>query len=122
MSPDEIELSVNRRITTAFIRTQPVSLSLVPRQRVKKPSGGYQYEDMQARSPQVMRFVEPPNPATPRRTADGTERRVEFLLLAEHDATIEQDDVFEHDGFQWEVVFLYHFNGWERRAEVARRG
>lgn len=118
----DIELSVQKRITTAFIRTQPVEIVLTPREKRKQPSGGTKWEDMPAREVQTLRLVEPPSPDRPTRTADGIERVVEFLLLGEFDASIGVYDVFDHAGGRWEVVFLYHFNGWERRAEVARHG
>lgn len=122
MSPDEVELNVQRRMTTAFIRTQPVEIVLKPRELREQPSGGTKWADLEPRPSQTLRLVEPSNPARPIRTADGIEREVEFMLLGEHTADIGVYDVFEHAGGRWEVIFLYHFNGWERRAEVARHG
>lgn len=117
------DLGVQRRLTAAFIQTAPESVELVPRAQVKQPSGGLKWVEQPPRAAQTMRFVEPPNPNDPVRTADGTERVVQFLLVAEHDAQIGVYDVFETpDGRWWEVVQLVHFNGWERRAMVARHG
>lgn len=116
------ELTIQRRLTVAFIDTQPVPLVLTPRIRVKQPSGGMKLEEQPPRAEQTFRLVEPSNPARPTRTADGVERVVEFLLLGSYDAQIGVYDVFYHAGGDWEVIFLYHFNGWEHRAEVARHG
>ena len=117
-----IEQTVQRRLTTAFIATQPVELVLTPRSRVKTSAGGRTWVEAAPRAAQTLRLVEPSNPARPTRTADGIERTVEFLLIGEHDAQLGVYDVFDHAGGRWEVVFLYHENGWERRAEVARHG
>lgn len=117
------DLGVQRRLTTAFISTAPQVVVLVPRAKVKQPGGGHKWQELAPRASQTMRFVEPPNPIDPIRTADGIEREVQFLLVAEHDAVIGVNDVFETaDGHWWEVVQLMHFNGWERRAMVARHG
>lgn len=122
-----LELSTQRRLTKAFIDTQPVSLALVPRNRVKTPAGGYKFEDQPARAPQVLRLIEPgayggPLPR-PEITLDGVQRTVEFELLGEHDAVIGLYDTFQHPiGIRWEVVNLSFFNGWEQRALVSRIG
>lgn len=55
-------------------------------------------------------------------TVDGVERAVDFVMLGEWDADIALGDVFTHDGLEWDVVQLVHFNGYERRATVSRRG
>lgn len=117
-----IEMRVQQKLTQAFIGTQPVSITLTPRAKIKSATGGTQWTDMAKRLSQTMRLIEPPSPAAPRRSADGIERVVEFMLLGAHNSQIGVYDVFDHLGDNWEVVFLYHFNGWERRAEVARHG
>lgn len=116
------ELTVQRRLTTAFINTQPVVLALIPRTKVKKPAGGFVWEDQPPRAPQTLRLIEPGGMPPPVVTADGVERTVDFELLGEHSAVIGLWDYFLHDGAEWEVVQLLHFNGWERRAVVSRRG
>lgn len=118
----DIELKVNRRITTAFIATQPVPIVLIPRLKTKQPTGGTTWVKQPARAAQTLRLVEPPSSGPPTRTADGINRVVEFMIMGEYDASIGVYDIFDHDGGTWEVVYLYHFNGWERRAEVARHG
>jgi hypothetical protein len=115
------ELGVQRKLTHAFIQTQPVELTLIPRERVKQPAGGWAYVDGAPRAPQTMRLVEPSSWPRPTATADGIERTVDFILLGDWDAELGLFDHFAHDGATWEVVDLLHFNGWERRALVARR-
>lgn len=115
-----------RKVTHGFILTQPVSLVLHRRQKVKKPAGGWAWEDNYPVDPQVMRLIEPtPSPrgvARPVVTADGLERTIDFTLLGEWDSDIALGDWFEHAGAQWEIVQLIHDNGYERRAIVSRRG
>lgn len=117
------ELDIQKRLTHAFILTQPVTLALVPRAKLKQPGGGFAWQDLPPRAPQVMRLIEPSNSGPkPTVTTNGVEREVEFILLGEWDATIGLFDTFTHAGYDWEVVQLYHHNGWETRAAVARHG
>ena len=116
------ELRIQRRLTTSFIKTAPVVLVLIPRERVKKPSGGFGWEDLPARVPQLMRLIEPGAIPRPILTVDGVQREVEFELLGEYDALIGKYDTFELDGFHWEIIGLGHSNGWEQRALVAKVG
>lgn len=116
------ELTHQRRITTAFIATQPLTVQLIPQAKVKKPAGGFVWEDQPPRAPQTLRLIEPGGMPPPVVTADGVERTVDFELLGEWDAVIGLWDHFVYDLRQWEVVQLLHFNGWERRAVVSRRG
>lgn len=116
------DLSVQRKLTAAFIATQPVELVLTPRVRERQPTGGTKWVEQTPRPPQTLRLVEPGGYPAPVRTADGKERVVEYMLLGMPEDTIGVYDVFEAFGDRWEVVFLYHENGWETRAEVARHG
>lgn len=116
------ELAIQRRLTTAFISTQPVSITLVPRDKVKQPAGGFRWVEQDPRTPQVMRIIEPSEIPLPVVTVDGVQREVVMQLLGEWDATIGQFDIFTHGGHSWEVVRIAHFNGWEQRALVAKHG
>lgn len=117
------ELTVQRKLTHAFILTQPVEITLTPRAKVKMPAGGFVWQEGDPRAPQTMRLIEPSNSAPkPTVTADGIEREVTFFLLGEWDATIGLFDIFTHAGYDWEIVQLAHHNGWETRASVARYG
>lgn len=122
-----VELDVQRRLTAEFIRTQPVVLVLKPRVKGRTATGGFEWQNGVPRPAQTMRLIEAATgqglPARePVVTADGIARRVELMLLGEWDATIGLFDVFTHDGYDWEIVEMAHFNGWERRASVARHG
>lgn len=116
------ELVIQRQLTVAFILTQPVEITLVPREKVKKPAGGFGWADQAPRPPQTMRLIEPGTIPRPVVTVDGIQREVEFELLGEWNATIGRFDTFSHDGARWEVVEVAHFNGWEQRALVSKVG
>lgn len=117
--------ATNRRLTKSFIDVNPVTLTLVPREKVKQPAGGYKLTEQAPREPQVMTLIEQtglsgqPKPVV---TLDGVERVVEFMLLGEWDCAMARFDVFQYQGKDWEVVDLYYDNGYERRALVAARG
>lgn len=120
----DAEIAVNRRLTHEFIMRRPVTITLVPRNQVKKPAGGFVWADQTPRPPQVMTLIEPGDsglrPATI--TADGIERVVDFELLGEWDAAVDRNDRFTNDEADWEIVALAPFNGYEQRAMVSRRG
>ena len=118
-----IDLATNRRLTKAFIDFNPVSITFVPREKVKKPAGGFAWQERDPRAPQVVTITEPSNGLPhPTRTTDGVEREVEFILIAEHDALVARYDVFTYQGKDWEVVDLFIDNGYEIRALVSARG
>lgn len=122
----EIELEIQRRLTKAYINTMPVQLTLIPRVKIRTPSGGTIYQKQAARQPQIMRFIEytthfgegpEPSPGV-----DGQQRYSQYELQAEWNAQLEVYDIFEYENDKWEVVELYYNNGWEKRARVARFG
>lgn len=120
-----MDLATNRMLTKAFIDFLPVELTLIPRAKVKKPAGGFAWEDQAPRDPQTFTLIESgtvgglPRPTV---TADGVERVVEFELLGEWNAEVARFDVFTHQGKEWEVVDLFFDNQYERRALVSARG
>ena len=115
-------LQVNRRLTRAFIQANPVTLVLTPRSKVRTPTGGTKWQEGTPRAPQVMTLIEPPTDPVPTVTADGVERRVNFMLLGRHDAAMERGDVFTHQGRDWEIVEMFYDNGYEKRGMVSGRG
>lgn len=121
-----LELDVQKRLTTAFINTAPVTVTLQPRTKGRTSSGGFVWQKGVPRQPQVMRLIEVNSTVgvapEPTLTADGQQREMKMILLGEWDAVIGQNDTFEAVGYHWEVVELAHFNGWERRAQVVRIG
>lgn len=118
-------LTVQRKLTTAFIAALPVVLILTPRSKHKLPAGGYELLEDAPRAAQTMTIVEQTGiegQPLPRVTQDGVERVVSFEIVAEWDAQISRGDVFEYQAKDWEVVDLYFDNGYEKRAMVSARG
>jgi hypothetical protein len=119
-----LELDVQRSLTKAFINTMPVQVVLQPRVRTRTASGGWVWTPGPPRPVQTMRLVEPStvNNVAPRpvQAQDGQERKIDFFLLGEWDATIGLYDTFTYQGYTWEVIELAHDNGYEQRAAVAR--
>lgn len=119
------ELDVNRRLTKAFIDRLPLEVVLVPRTRTRTASGGFALVEGPARDPQIMTLIESGTvDGTPRPVAaqDGVDRVIDFTLLGEWDAQLARYDTFTHQGKDWEIIDLFHDNGYERRALVSRRG
>lgn len=120
------ELAIQRKLTTAFINTMPVSVQLRPRVKQQTPTGGFVWSQGVPRAAQIMRLIEPStvNSVAPRpdNTADGQDRDIAFFLIGQWDAVIGQDDTFTLNGYQWKVIQLATDNGWEKRASVARYG
>lgn len=114
--------AVNRRMTTAFIAVKPDILILTPRTRVKKPAGGWTWEEEAPREPQTMTMIEHSGPPQMITTQDGVERKVEFELLGEWDAGMAVGDVFSYKGRDWEVAELWVHNDYETRGRVVGRG
>jgi hypothetical protein len=120
---DEIE--TQRRLTLAFIDTAPVMIDLIPRVRAKQPTGGFAFQTLSPRGPQKMRLIESsfvgglPVLLT---GSDGVEREMQMILLGRWDCDLEKYDIFDYSGQSFEVAGLYHFNGWEQRAEVIKFG
>lgn len=122
LPPETPELQAQRSLTSYFIGTQSVTVQLVPRRKVKRPSGGFVWEAQIPRDVQTMRLIEPSGPALPYMGSDGVVRNMEFMLLGEWDAYLGQFDIFTLHSREWEVAELFHFNGYERRAAVIKYG
>jgi len=123
--PPAASILANRKVTSAFIAANPVTITLTPRTWAKKPAGGRVLEEQAPRDPQVMTLVEQTGLAgqpQPTRTVDGVERKVEFMLIGEWDAKMARNDVFSYQGKDWEIIDLYYDNGYETRALVSARG
>ena len=116
---DDVELETQRDITTAFILANPTLITLTPRSRVRQANGGYRNQLQPARTSQVMRVIEQA-PSSVITLEDGTQRSLDYVVLAEWNASIAKNDVFEYAGDWCLVVELYHNNGYEIRASVIR--
>jgi hypothetical protein len=116
------EIDAQRRMTLAFIDTAPVMINLTSRVRAKQPAGGFAFQELDPKGPQKMRLIEPSGLPIMLTGSDGVQREMEMILLGRWDCDLEKYDIFSYSGKSFEVAQLYHFNGWEQRAEVIRFG
>ena len=119
-TPNAAELAIQRSLTHQFILANPSVVVLVPRTRIRQANGGYRQMNGPARESQVMRLIEqaPPSVVT---LEDGTQRSLDYVLLADWNAQVAKGDVFSYEDDSLLVVELYHFNGYEIRASVTRQ-
>lgn len=120
----EEQLIVNRELTKWFISQNPVTVSLVPKGRQKSPSGGVKLVSLQAKPPQTVTFSQQGGSLVSLKTAEaGLNRRFEFVMIGEHDADFDVDDVFtDEKGHKWVILALEPFNGYEQKAYVVAYG
>lgn len=122
---DAAELKYNRLNTTEFIEVKPVTIALVPQEKVSQPSGGYKLVDQAPREPQTFRIIElgaHQNPPIIVLT-DGKQRAVDFWLLGEWDANMAVNDHWvAEDGREWLVGDIVRSNHYETRGLVVERG
>lgn len=118
------EIDIQRKITIAYIDTKPSMITLIPRVRAKQSTGGFAFQELTPRSPQKMRLIEPYHGTLPvvLTGSDGVQREMELMLLGRWDCDLEKYDIFTYSGQAYEIAQLYHFNGYEQRAEVIKFG
>jgi|GEM_PF-2645948 len=126
-TPDDrsAELWINRLNTKAFIEADPISLSLTRSGSVRTPGGGIKRQGAAQTPLQTFKLImqSPAGGSIEQRTEDGTERRVEYVLLGEWDADVQTGDFWNDErGQRWEVTAIIPRNGYELRAVVEAHG
>lgn len=121
------ELFENRRLTSAFIATDPVPVQLIPRVKVRTASGAYTWTDAAPRALQTFKLVFGGATGGGRaglvRTGDGVERMFAFILIGNHDAVVEIGDHWlDAEGQSWEIEEILPYNGYETKATVRSYG
>lgn len=119
------ELRINRLNTTAFILGDPLILSLRSRGSSRVSSGALTHYAAAERPPQTFKLVmmSPAGGSIEQRTADGTERQVDYILVGEWDAAVEVGDYWDDEREnRWEVKAIVPRNGYETRAVVEAHG
>ena len=119
-----IPLDIQKDLTEAFIAQKPTSIVLTPRIRVGDGAGGHTKVDGPPRSPQTFTLIEPGDSGAqqPFASSDGSQYTLQFILIGAYDAVVAADDVFTLDGFEYKIVEVMPFNGYEQRAVVIRHG
>lgn len=114
-----------RRQTHWFIENDPTPIALIPVEKVEAPGGGWNMQELPPRPTQNFKLIYQTGSDGVVQTADGQNRRYEFILLGEWDAVINIGDVFtepEHDGQRWVVSGLLPYNGYETKAGIVSYG
>lgn len=117
------ELKALRAGTVAFIKANPVQITLTPRKRIKSGTG-VTFQDQPVRDEQTLCLIDQSTARSPVpgvvQTSDGRERMVEFILLGRWDAEVELWDTWTDASGVWEVAQVFPANGYELRAAVVR--
>lgn len=105
---NRIELMMHRREIAAFIKADPVSVTLTPHQRTKTPSGGWKSEALPPRQPQDVRLV-----PFKRRLTDVTSNNtagevtiVPYELIGNSDVEVARGDTFTWGDEQFKVEWV----------------
>jgi hypothetical protein len=122
---DSIERSVLRRQTTAFIKDNPVSLTITRGgAKTSDGAGGWTIGDGTPIDPQTMRMI-PSGEGRAQlqaRNVDGEVITPGFVIIAEHDANIKKGDGFVKDNRNYEIIYVREDRRYETWAEVVYRG
>lgn len=119
------EIRIQRKNTHAFILADPTQISLTPKTEASLPSGGTQVVDGAPRTTQTFRLIPMSHTERPQRSgsAGGQQKRHDFTLLGEWDASMEPGDWWEDErGERWMVDEMVPHNGYETRGLVTAYG
>lgn len=120
------ELQANKEMTHWFIQSDPTVVSLVPREQVKQPSGGFKWTDLPPKPPQTVKMIPQGGSLGGIVTAeDGTNRRYDFVMVGEWNANIHINDYFQdphQKDVMWQITGMEPFNGYEVKARVSAYG
>jgi hypothetical protein len=106
----ELETSILRRQTRAYIADAAFTTRFVPHPETKSPAGGKTRSPAAARKPQTVRLVALDRRASGTqniqsgRPNDGVMRYDDFEILGEYDLEIEVGDQFDIDGVLYEIT------------------
>lgn len=117
-------LTEQRAITFWFIETDPTDIVLIPQVRTKQPSGGHKLAQLPPRPSQRVKMIYPAGQSDGAVvTLDGQERRYDFIIVANWNATVKKDDFWEDSQNQfWIVTGVSPYNGYEVKALVNSYG
>lgn len=115
-----------RRQTHWFIENDPTDIVLIPTERVRAPGGGFNMQQLDPRPSQRFKLIFQSGIVDGVvEAADGINRRYDFVLLGEWDATVHIGDQFTEPAYgdqKWVVQGLQPYNGYEVKAGVVSYG
>lgn len=122
-----IELRVERRNTTAYIARAPITVTLVKSSKVRQAGGGWKYVDGDPKAPQTVTLILQTagalsNDVAPLAAGDGRNLTLNYIMVGEWNADIEEGDKFTLNGREARVQYLLPYNGYEVRAAVVTGG
>lgn len=119
------ELWVQRKNTHWYIEADPVDIALSRRATARTALGGMTKSFVRQVPTQRFKLImqSPAGASIEQRTDDGTERRVDYVLLGEWDADVEIGDYWDDvTGERWEVTSQIPYNNYEKRYNVEAYG
>jgi hypothetical protein len=119
----DVETTMQRVNTAAFINANPIVLALTPNTRTKTASGGWVDSPQAPRALQTFRLIpQSVSSGAPDRATDGVSRRWPYVLLGMWNAVVQVGDTFEYGELTLQVKHLWPENRYEVRAGVDVRG
>lgn len=121
---DAMEVKIHRMNTKAFIDHRPSTITLNRPTTARAKTGGTKPVVDTPQAAQTMRIIQSGVSNSIVTLTDGTQREVEFVLLAEHDANMQRDDFWKDEatGRYWIIGDVVRDNEYERRGLVVERG
>ena len=116
------ELSIQRRLTAEFIKSDSVDVVLYRSAPVADGKGGTVKGSPAPLPEQCMRLIPLGDGATERFTANGQAVQPQYMLMGSYDADMQRFDSFTLDGVRYEVVFVNQNRQYETKGEVYYRG
>ena len=113
-------MQVNRELTHTFIENDPYTATLIPVSKVKKPGGGIEKVDELPRPEQTFKLIyQGMFESGVAEAQDGTERKYDYIMLGEWNATVHIGDHWMDDaGGSYTVIGITPYNGYETKATV----
>lgn len=117
----EVERVIGERNTRAFIRANPISISLNRPQKVRTPAGGWQTVDPEVIPEQTFRIVPMSGLVWDRTVTTPDEGRVSDVtlqLIGMPDADVKKNDWFEFRGGFAQVIHVSPVQGYRKEARL----
>lgn len=124
MAASAEELRLNRFLTDQFIAMDPTPIILMRRGKVDNGAGGWRWGAPAPVTSQAFKLIPQGGSVNGKtETADGTERKYDFVMLGSWNADVEIGDYWvDADGSHWTVEGFIPHNEYETRAGVRCTG
>ena len=117
------EVDIMRMQTKAFIDADLKQITLARRNETPNGSGGFTTSYVPLVFPQEMRLIPQHGSMSPLRTTpDGEAVQPDYVLLGEHDCSMQRWDTFQDNGRRYIVLFVHEKATYEKKGEVKYLG